>query len=96
MAGQSVPRVPFAGLGPGPPARRNFITRQVAKLPIRFNVNIRAPFYKFVTSIRSIYDPNYLPDPRLIGLVGPDGKRLVPPGTPSDPRVQPPVSETKP
>ena len=34
----------------------------MAKLPIRFNVNICAPFYKFVTSIRSMYDPNYLPD----------------------------------
>lgn len=96
LAGEIVTRVAFEGLGQGATARRNFITRQVAKLPIRFNVNIKAPFYKFVTSIRSIYDPNYLPDPRVIGLVGPDGKRLVPPGTPSDPRVQPPVSETKP
>ncbi len=93
LEGELVTRVSFNGLSQGSKARRNFITRQVSKLPIQFNVNMRAPFFKLVTSLRSLYDPNYVPDPRALGLLGNDGKpyRAAPGGN-----VQPPVSETKP
>jgi hypothetical protein len=93
LEGELITRVSFDGISQGSKAKRNFITRQVARLPIQFNVNLRAPFFKLVTSLRSLYDPNYVPDPRALGLVGNDGKSLrSPPGA----SVQPPVSETKP
>jgi len=68
LAGEIVTRVSFDGLSQGKQARSNFVTRQVAKLPLKFNVNIRAPFFQLVTSLRSIYDPAYVRDPRTLGM----------------------------
>ena len=91
LDGEIVTRVGFEGIRQGAAAKRNFLTQQIAKLPIRFNVNLRAPFYQLVTSMRSLYDPAYVRDPRALGLVGATGapKR-------SEPGVQPPVSGTSP
>jgi hypothetical protein len=96
LEGELITRVSFNGLSQGNKARRNFITRQISRLPIQFNINMRAPFFKLVTSLRSLYDPNYVPDPRALGLLGSDGKRLQPVPTTPDASVQPPVSEPKP
>ncbi len=89
LEGEIVTRVSFDGIRQGTSARRNFITNQIAKLPIKFNVNLRAPFFKLVSSFKSLYDPAYVIDPRTLGLVGNDGK---PPQRP----VQPPVSGATP
>ena len=104
LQGEMVTKVSFEGIRQGKGTRRNFITNQIAKLPIRFNVNLRAPFFKLVSSFRSLYDPSYITDPRTLGLVGPDGKRLAPgqPLPPNSPQntpasgVQPPASGTTP
>ena len=69
LTGEIVTRVRFDGVSQGEGTRRNFITRQIADLPIRFNVNIRAPFYQLITSIRAMYDPAFIRDPREIGLL---------------------------
>ena len=43
-------------------AKRNFITRQLARIPIRFNVSVTAEFLKLIGSIRGFYDPDYAAD----------------------------------
>ena len=96
LEGEIVTRVSFDGIRQGASARRNFITNRIAKLPIKFNVNLRAPFFKLVSSFRSLYDPGYVLDPRTLGLVGSDGKALPAVPRPATPPVQPPVSGTTP
>jgi len=69
LIGEIVTRVRFDGVSQGVGARKNLITQQLTKLPFRFIVNIRAPFYKLITSIKSMYDPSAIRDPRDLGLV---------------------------
>ncbi|ABC63603.1 YdbH domain-containing protein [Erythrobacter litoralis] len=76
LTGEIVTRVRFDGVSQGEGASSNFVTRRIASLPIRFNVNIRAPFYRLLTDIRSFYDPAYVRDPREIGLLDADGNRV--------------------
>ncbi len=95
LEGNIVTRVRFDGVKQGEGARRNFITRRFANLPLQFNVNVRAPFYQLITSFKAMYDPAYVADPRTIGLIDAEGRPLVPP-VPVTPRIQPPVSENKP
>ena len=62
-------------------------------MPIKFNVNLKAPFFKLVGSLRSLYDPAAVRDPRELGLMGGDGKPMRPLTKPapqnSAPGVQP-------
>lgn len=78
LEGEIVTRVTFDGISQGEGTSNNLVTRQIAKLPIRFNVNIRAPFFQLATSLRSIYDPAYVRDPRELGLVDERKGRLAP------------------
>ena len=86
LDGDIVSNMRFEGVRQGPGAKQNFITRQLGRLPIRFNVNIRAPFYQLVTSFKSFYDSAYVRDPRSLGLVDANGK----PASPA-PKDLPPV-----
>jgi hypothetical protein len=97
LAGEIITRVSFTGLGQGIGAKQNFLTRQVAKLPIRFVLNIKAPFFSLFAPLRSLYDPNYVTDPRTLGFLGLDGiprGRLQKASTAA--AIQPPVSEKNP
>lgn len=92
LTGDILTRVQFGGVRQGTGTKKNFVTRQIANLPIQFNVNIRAPFYKLMSSLKSIYDPASVRDPRDLGLLADDGKRFVrpsdappPPGPPTLP-----------
>ncbi len=97
LSGDIFTRVSMRGVTQGPGAKRNFITRQIGRLPLQFNVNIHAPFYMLMTNFKSLYDSSYLPDPRALGLLGADGKPVARPQPPAaPPNVQPTVSETKP
>ena len=103
LEGELVTRVKLTGVTQGVGAKRNFITRRFAKLPIQFNINIRAPFQKLIGSYKSIYDPTYIRDPRTLGLIDALGRAAVPPGTPGrnpDPPkagdIQPPVTRDRP
>ena len=89
IEGEVVTRVSFDGIAQGAGARRNFLTRRIARLPIKFNVNLRAPFFKLVGSLRSLYDPSAVRDPRELGLMGNDGKPM--PQAPPLPIQSPPV-----
>ena len=58
--GEIITDVRFSGLQQGEGAKQNYITRQLAKLPIQFNVKITAPFMQLLSSVRGYYDPSLL------------------------------------
>ena len=98
LDGEIVTRVRIDGVTQGREARQNYFTRQIGKLPIRFNINVRAPFQRLLYSFRSLYDPAYVRDPRELGLVDKDGKPIDQSAaqTPLPPDIQPPVSRKVP
>ncbi|MEO0871792.1 MAG: YdbH domain-containing protein, partial [Pseudomonadota bacterium] len=64
LAGEIITRFQIDGVSQGEDASRNFITRRLSKLPIRFNINVRSEnFYKLATMVRTFWDPEALPDP---------------------------------
>jgi hypothetical protein len=69
LAGEIVTRVSFDGLSQGAGTSKNFLTKKIARLPIRFNVNLRAPFLQLVSSFRSLYDTSLVRDPASLGLL---------------------------
>lgn len=77
LAGEIVTRVRFDGVSQGEGAKKNFVTRQLAKLPIQFRINIRAQFYQLLTSLKALYDPAAVRDPRELGLLSDDGTRFL-------------------
>lgn len=99
LQGEIVTRVRFDQVKQGATAKRNFITKRFAKLPIQFNLNLRAPFYRLITTMKSLYDPAYVRDPRDIGLLDAGGRPIrqqavnpkLPEIRPQD--IQPPDSE---
>jgi len=95
LEGDIVTRVRFDGVKQGAGAKRNFLTRRFARLPLQFNVNLRAPFYQIITSFKSMYDPAYIKDPRTIGLLDAQGRRIRRSGTPPASSIQSPDSENK-
>jgi len=59
LGGEIVTDISFTGVQQGALAKRNFITRQLARVPIKFNVSVTAEFLKLIGSIRGLYDANY-------------------------------------
>ncbi|MCA1660860.1 MAG: YdbH domain-containing protein [Novosphingobium sp.] len=99
LEGEIVTQVRFDGVRQGPGAKRNILTRAVADLPIRMNVNIRAPFYQLITSFKALYDPAFVKDPRTLGLIDAQGRpipRPAPSPNSQQPGIQPPESEKVP
>ena len=98
LEGEIITRIGFSGVAQGEGTTKNFLTRQVAKLPIQFNVNVRAPFLRLVTSFKSFYDSAYVRDPRTLGLVDSATGLPIPRPTtePAGASVQPPASEIVP
>lgn len=89
LIGEVVTRVQFDGIRQGDGASSNLVTKQIAKLPLQFRVNIRAPFYQLITSLKSMYDPAFVRDPRELGLMRDDGRRFQPAGAPQLPATKP-------
>ena len=77
LTGEIVTRVRFDGISQGEGTASNFITRRLARLPLRFRINIRAQFYQLINSMKSLYDPAAVRDPRELGLLSDDGSRLI-------------------
>lgn len=98
LAGEIVTSFNFDGVRQGAGTSRNFITRRLAQLPIRFRVNVRSEnFYELATMVRSFWDADYLGDPRSRFRL--ENGRLVPvlePAQPPESAVQPPESEGQP
>jgi translocation and assembly module TamB len=59
IGGEVVTEVRFRGLQQGTQAEQNYITRQLAKIPIEFNVRIQAQFLSLIDVLRKLYDPRY-------------------------------------
>lgn len=90
LAGEIVTSFNFDGVRQGAGTSRNFITRRLAQLPIRFRVNVRSEnFYELATMVRSFWDAGYLGN--LEERYRVENGRLVP----RDP-VQPTESERQP
>lgn len=87
LEGEILSRATFDGVTQGETASKNFLTRRIGRLPIRFKVSLRAPFFQLVSSVRSLYDPEYLRDPRELGILDAQGR----PRGPTTP-IQPPDS----
>ena len=87
--GELVTKMRIDGVTQGKSAKRNFLTKRLSGLPIRFNINIRGPFHQLVTSFKSLYDSSYVRDPRSLGLIGADGKAPQP-GAPVGRNASPP------
>lgn len=73
IAGEIVTDVSFTGLQQGSMAKRNIITKQLAKIPIQFNVSIKAQFLQLIGSIRRVYDGQYSADQDLPNILGRQG-----------------------
>jgi translocation and assembly module TamB len=92
LDGEMVTDIRFGGVGQGEGATRNFLTNQVAKLPLIFNVKIRAPFRQLLTSAKGFYDPSLLIEQNLPALMrAQEEAQAAAKGAPQP--VQPPESE---
>ena len=89
LTGEIVTRVRFDGVKQGAGAKRNFITKRFENLPIRFNINIRAPFYSLITSLKAMYDPASTRDPRDVGLLDREGNVIRREVSPPPPAIKP-------
>ena len=69
LDGEMVTDIRFGGVGQGEGATRNFLTNQIAKLPLVFNVKITAPFRQLLTSAKGFYDPSLLIEQNLPALM---------------------------
>lgn len=93
LDGEMVTDIRFGGVGQGAGASQNFITRQIAQIPLIFNVKISAPFRQLITSAKGFYDPSLLVEQNLPALIeaqqakGQMGQK---------PSVQPSESEPRP
>ncbi len=67
--GEIITEVKFAGLQQGDSASKNFITKQIAKVPLEFNVRIQAPFMQLMSSAKAFYEPEILVGQNLPALL---------------------------
>ncbi|MEE4316148.1 MAG: YdbH domain-containing protein, partial [Erythrobacter sp.] len=96
LGGEIITNFDFDGVRQGAGTSRNFITRRIARLPIRFRINVRSEnFYELSTMVRSFWDVDYLGNPVDRGLLKAENGRFVPADTLRVP-VQPPESEDQP
>ncbi|MDR6789803.1 hypothetical protein J2Y58_003178 [Sphingomonas sp. BE138] len=87
LAGEMVTGVRFTGIKQGEGAQSNFLLRRLTRLPIQFNITIRAPFRGLIDSAASFYDPQRLVKRNLQALIDEQNRKT---------GVQPPASEKKP
>ncbi|MGQ2931925.1 MAG: intermembrane phospholipid transport protein YdbH family protein, partial [Sphingopyxis sp.] len=91
LDGEMVTDIRFGGIGQGEGATQNFITRQVAKLPLVFNIKIQAPFRQLITSAKGFYDPTVYIEQNLPALM--QAQEDAKAAAAKNLTVQPPASE---
>lgn len=104
IAGEMVTAIRFAGVSQGEGASSNFITKRLARLPIIFNLRVKAPFRQLLDSVRSYYDPTRLIERNLPALLDAQERQQNQDDAPDAVRretitgdpVQPPESEEMP
>lgn len=89
LDGEMVTDIRFGGVGQGAGATRNFLTNQIAKIPLVFNVKVTGPFRQLVTSAKGLYDPTVWIEQNLTQLI--QQQEAATAGQPNP--VQPPESE---
>lgn len=91
LAGEIVTNFQIDGVRQGSGTSQNFITREIAKLPIRFKINVRSDnFYLLATIVRGLFDPTLFGNPVDQGLLGVESGRFVPRNPFAEPRPFPP------
>lgn len=98
LAGEIITNFDFDGVRQGAGTSQNFITRRLAKLPIRFKINVRAEnFYELTTMVRSFWDVDFLGNPVDRGLLRSEDGRFVParPVSPTLPLASIPVQPSE-
>ncbi|WP_294356599.1 YdbH domain-containing protein [uncultured Sphingomonas sp.] len=80
LAGEMITDVRFAGIKQGEGAKSNFLIRRLTRLPILFNIRIRAPFRGLIDSAASFYDPQRLVARNLQQLIEEQNRRTAPEG----------------
>jgi len=88
LDGEMVTDIRFGGVGQGEGATRNFLTSQIAKIPLVFNVKVTGPFRQLVTSAKGLYDPTVWIEQNLNQLIQQQEE-----ATSGASTVQPPESE---
>ncbi|WP_245708368.1 YdbH domain-containing protein [Sphingomonas palmae] len=78
LAGEMITDVRFAGIKQGEGAKSNFLIRRLTRLPILFNIRIRAPFRGLIDSAASFYDPQRLVARNLQQLIEEQNRRTAP------------------
>ncbi|WP_019515896.1 intermembrane phospholipid transport protein YdbH family protein [Sphingomonas sp. Mn802worker] len=78
LAGEMITDVRFAGIRQGAGAKSNFLIRRLTRLPILFNIRIRAPFRGLIDSAASFYDPQRLVARNLQQLIEGQNRRTTP------------------
>ncbi|MGK6323512.1 YdbH domain-containing protein [Sphingomonas sp. DT-51] len=91
LAGEMVTGVRFAGIRQGQGAKSNFLLRRLTRLPIQFNITVRAPFRGLIDSAASFYDPQRLVKRNLQALIEEQNRR----GGAVQPPASAPVAEPK-
>lgn len=67
LDGEMISRVVFTGLSNADPnAHINFLVRRLLKLPIKFNITIRAPFRGLLSTAKTFQDPTLLLNDPLV------------------------------
>ncbi|MGV7120765.1 intermembrane phospholipid transport protein YdbH family protein [Sphingopyxis sp. 550A] len=89
LDGEMVTDIRFGGVGQGEGATRNFLTNQIAKIPLVFNIKVTGPFRQLVTSAKGFYDPSVWIEQNLSRLI--EEQEAATSG--ASPTVQPPESE---
>jgi len=69
LDGEMVTDIRFGGVGQGKGATRNFLTDQIAKIPLVFNIKVTGPFRQLVTSAKGLYDPTVWVEQNLSKLI---------------------------
>ena len=69
LDGEMVTDIRFGGVGQGEGATRNFLTNQIARIPLVFNVKVTGPFRQLVTSAKGLYDPTVWIEQNLDQLI---------------------------
>lgn len=93
LGGEIITNFDFDGVRQGAGTSQNFVTRRLAKLPIRFKVNVRSEnFYELATMVRSFWDVDFLGSPVDRGLLKAENGRFVP----ANPLANPSASPAKP
>ncbi|MEO0907433.1 MAG: YdbH domain-containing protein [Pseudomonadota bacterium] len=97
LAGEIITKFQFDGVSQGEGATENFITRRLARLPIRFNINVRSDsFSQLATVVRGYSDPTVFDNDAIRRALGLGGTAVAPPEPTPTPTTTPSQAQDAP